>query len=146
ETELKKRAMRQRSAGKIKPGVEIDARPTSGAPINLDAMLHAPVNESGVIFLFGIMARRLGFVVDSLRANFPDCHAKREIRPGVWKPVTIEFEFESRNFELHRHPIDGCDIIVCWNHNWPDCPRNLEVVELSKEIGKLQGRSDPVLA
>jgi hypothetical protein len=26
-------------------------------------------------------------------------------------------------------------MIICWKHNWPDCP--LEVVELSKLVGKL---------
>jgi hypothetical protein len=144
ETELKKQAMQQRPAGKIKARAEIDARPTSGAPIHLDALLHAPVNESGVVFLFGIMARGLGFVVDSLRANFPDCHAKREIRPDVWKPVTIEFEYESRNFLLHRHPVDGCDVIVCWRHNWPECPKGLEVIALSEEIEKIErGKCQP---
>jgi hypothetical protein len=26
-------------------------------------------------------------------------------------------------------------IIVCWEHNWPECP--LEVIELKKEIAKI---------
>jgi hypothetical protein len=26
-------------------------------------------------------------------------------------------------------------MIVCWKHNWPECP--LEVLELSKLVGKL---------
>jgi len=26
------------------------------------------------------------------------------------------------------HEVDGCDVLVCWKHNWPECP--LEVVEL----------------
>ena len=26
-------------------------------------------------------------------------------------------------------------MIVCWKHNWPECP--LEVLELSKFVGKL---------
>jgi hypothetical protein len=27
-------------------------------------------------------------------------------------------------------------MIICWRHNWPDCPPNLEVIELSKELSK----------
>ncbi len=27
----------------------------------------------------------------------------------------------------------SCDVIVCWEHNWVDCP--LEVVELRGKIG-----------
>jgi hypothetical protein len=51
--------------------------------------------------------------------------------------VRIEFEYESRNFYVHRHPPGGCDVIVCWRHNWPECPSDLEVVELSTVIGTL---------
>jgi hypothetical protein len=28
-------------------------------------------------------------------------------------------------------------VIVCWVHNWPECPEWIEVVELSKEIAKI---------
>jgi hypothetical protein len=34
----------------------------------------------------------------------------------------------------HGHRVEGCDMIVCWKHNWPECP--LEVLELSKVMGK----------
>jgi hypothetical protein len=35
------------------------------------------------------------------------------------------------------HSLDGADLIVCWTHNWPECP--LEVLELKSVIcgGKL---------
>jgi hypothetical protein len=46
----------------------------------------------------------------------------------------IEFEYESRNFREHGHPPDGCDMIICWIHNWPECPANLEVIALKDEI------------
>jgi hypothetical protein len=39
------------------------------------------------------------------------------------------------------HDPNGCDIIVCWEHNWPECP--LEVIELKKEIAK-RGKSKPL--
>jgi hypothetical protein len=42
--------------------------------------------------------------------------------------VKIEFEQESRNFLKHMHLASECDLIVCWKHNWPECP--LEVIEL----------------
>jgi hypothetical protein len=54
-----------------------------------------------------------------------------------WQEVWIEFEFESRNFLAHMHRLDGCDLIVCWEHNWPDCP--LEVVELKQALSRRQG-------
>jgi hypothetical protein len=107
-------------------------RPVYGRPLLWPELAHEPVNELGVVFVFGMMARRLGFVVHRLQAGFPDCIAMREVAPGVWQRVRIEFEFESRNFLKHKHRRDKCDVIVCWKHNWKDCP--LDVVELGREI------------
>jgi hypothetical protein len=97
-------------------------------------LTYAPTFEGGVIFLFGTMARELGFAVSRIRPMFPDCEAMREVRPGVWQRVRIEFEFESRNFLAHGHDVTGCELIVCWNHNWEGCP--LEVLELRSVVGK----------
>ena len=105
-----------------------------GEPLGLAAMAHAPTNELGVLFLFGILAADLGFRVERLQAAFPDCEAKREVSPGKWELVFIELEIYSRNFKLHRHNPRGCHAIVCWKHNWPDCPEWLEVIELSKVV------------
>ncbi len=105
-------------------------RPVYGRPLPWPELAHEPTNELGVVFVFGMMARKLGFVVHRLQAGFPDCIAMREVAPGVWQRVRIEFEFESRNFKKHRHRKDKCDVIVCWKHNWKDCP--LDVVELSE--------------
>jgi len=109
-------------------------RPVYGTPMNTCPMGHAPTNEMGVVFLFGVMARDLGYIATLLQSEFPDCEALRKMMPDRWQRVRIEFEFESRNFLKHGHDVNGCDMIVCWKHNWPECP--LEVVELRKLIGK----------
>jgi Homing endonuclease associated repeat len=107
-------------------------RPIYGTPFIMSALGHAPTNEAGVIFLFGTVARELGFMVIRVQTEFPDCEAMREVERGRWQRVRIEFEYESRNFVAHMHPVTHCDLIVCWNHNWKDCP--LEVLELSRVI------------
>jgi hypothetical protein len=107
-------------------------RPVYGRPLPWPELAHEPVNELGVVFVFGMMARRLGFIVHRLQAGFPDCIAMREVAPGLWQRVRIEFEFQSRNFKKHKHRKDKCDVIVCWKHNWKDCP--LDVVELGREF------------
>jgi len=112
-------------------------RPTYGNPIDFRGLRHEPVNENGVVFLFGIVARELGYSVEAVQAGFPDCEAKRQVGVGRWQRVRIEFEFESRNFRDHGHSPDGCDIIVCWRHNWPECPNHIEVVELWNVIETL---------
>ena len=121
---------------------KLDKRPTYGNPIDFRGLRHEPVNESGVVFLFGIVARELGYYVEAVQAGYPDCEAKRQISPGKWQRVKIEFEFESRNFRDHGHPPEGCDIIVCWRHNWAECPEHLEVLELSQVIQELATSDD----
>jgi Homing endonuclease associated repeat len=116
------------------PGRLFRDRPLLGPPLSLPGLGHEPMNETGVVFLFGMLAHRLGFQVESLQAGFPDCEAARQIQPGKWQRVRIEFEFESRNFLTHRHPPEACDVIVCWRHNWLECPNHLEVVELRKVL------------
>jgi hypothetical protein len=103
-------------------------RPTYGPPMMRGPMAFGPENENGVLFLFGAKAEKLGFVIKKIQTAFPDCIAMREVEPGVWQEVRIELEKESRNFVRHMHDLKGADIIVCWKHNWPECP--LEVIEL----------------
>jgi hypothetical protein len=81
-------------------------------------------------------------LVEAVQAGFPDCEAKRQVDAGKWQRVRIEFEFESRNFRDHGHLPDGCDLIVCWKHNWQDCPPHLEVVELSTIIKSLSANEE----
>lgn len=129
ELELRKPVTRR---GRVLHGL-----PMYGAPMHLPEMAHEPLNELGVIFAFGVLARRLGFVALRFQPGFPDCEALRETARGVWQRVRIEFEFESRNFLRHRHKPNGCELIVCWKHNWKGCPEGLEVIELRKEIAKI---------
>lgn len=111
----------------------IRKRPSYGRLINFRGMQHAPMNELGVVFLFGMLAKELGFVVEAISASFPDCEAKRLIESGdQWERVLIEFEYKSGNFQKHGHSVDECDLIVCWEHDWEECP--LEVLELSMVI------------
>jgi hypothetical protein len=110
-----------------------------GSFLNFRGLLHAPLNEQGVVFLFGMVALELGYVVESITPGFPDCEAKRRVSKSgdTWERTRIEFEFESRNFLTHGHRLEDCDVIVCWEDNWPDCP--IEVMELKSVIQNLDG-------
>lgn len=111
-----------------------------GAPLNFGSLIYEPVNEQGVVFLFGMVSRALGFSVEYIGTDFPDCEAKRYVegRGKRQQTVKIEFEYRSRDFD---HVVEDCDIIVCWEDNWgDDCP--LEVIELRTEIKKLQERPE----
>lgn len=121
---------------------KLEGRPIYGNPVDFRGLRHEPVNEQGVVFLFGMVAKELGYMVEAIQAGFPDCEAKRQVGPNKWQQVRIEFEFESSEFRNHGHSEDGCDVIVCWRHNWPDCPAHLEVVELESVIKSLAKSED----
>ncbi len=109
--------------------------PTYGNPLDFRGLRHEPINEQGVVFLFGMVAHDLGYMVEAVQGGFPDCEAKRAVAKDKWQRVRIEFEFESRNFLEHGHLVDGCDLIVCWRHTWPECP--IEVLELRSILQKI---------
>ncbi len=112
-----------------KKKIELKPEVLEGAPLR-----YAPQNELGVVFLFAHIARRKGLKIDEIKPGFPDCIAYKNTGKGE-KKIRIEFEYKSRNFLQQGHDPKGCDCIVCWEHNWPGKPRNIEVIELRKEFG-----------
>ena len=116
---------------------EGDSSPASnrriyGRPIGHPEFRHAPVNEMGVVGLFCVMARELGYAIEAMHVAFPDAEVKRcvDVKRDQWERLRVEFEFESRNFLTHGHDAAACVLIICWNHNWADCPR--PVLELKR--------------
>jgi hypothetical protein len=111
-----------------------------GEPIDFRGLRHAPINEQGVVYLFGMVSRELGFSIEALQQGFPDCEGKYlyDAKRNLWAKARIEFEFRSSNFREHGHNPEQCDFIVCWEHDWPDCP--LKVIALRDEIKRLPSR------
>jgi hypothetical protein len=89
--------------------------------------------------MFGAVADELGFEIIGNRSEFPDCEARRKENADRdrYKKCLIEYEFSSLDYKKHKHPTVGCDLVVCWLHNWSECP--IEVLSLEKEIKKLDG-------
>src|SRR4029077_11836541 len=46
---------------------KLDGRPTYGNPIDFRGLRHEPVNEQGVVFLFGMVAKELGYMVEAVQ-------------------------------------------------------------------------------
>lgn len=102
-------------------------------------MMHEPATEACVLFLFGMMAQKLGMILVHAQTEFPDCVVMREVQPGKWQAWRVEVELRSRNFFQHGHDPKGCDMIVCWEHDWAECPEEIEVVELKTQIARIAG-------
>jgi hypothetical protein len=62
-----------------------NGRVVCGARLEIGAFRHAPVNEQGVSMLFAILAERLGYLIEGVRAEFPDCEARKLVGPDAWQ-------------------------------------------------------------
>lgn len=109
-----------------------------GDLLNFRGLVYAPINEQGVVFLFGKVVEDLNMYVEEMRREYPDCIARRYVGNGRWEELRVEFEFQSKGFQDHEHDPAQCDMIICWENNWPDCP--LEVIELREAIKGMEPR------
>ena len=103
-----------------------------GDPMDLRVMRWSPTNEMGVVALFIEFRHDLGFpIIDFIRTQFPDASAfeksgQRHVRRY------IEFEFRSSGYKSHLKSKRKCDYVVCWEHDWKDCP--IPAIELRTQI------------
>lgn len=101
-----------------------------GELINFRGLVYSPINEQGVVFLFGRLLEDLNMYIEEVRIKYPDCIARRYTGTG-WKKVYIEFEYFSSNFIQHKHNPKECDIIVCWIDDLtPEQKKQLEGIEI----------------
>ncbi len=97
----------------------------------IGGLIWEPSYEEEVVLLFGMLLGRLNeaYLIDECSGNFPDCLLKTA---DGQHEIRAEFELFSSYFKDHGHNPDKCDLIVCWEHNWPESP--LQVLELSSLI------------
>ena len=71
-----------------------------GSLINFRGMVYSPINEQGVILLFGKILKDLNMYVEEIKTGYPDCVARRRTGKG-WERIYIEFEYSSSGFKSH---------------------------------------------
>lgn len=109
-----------------------------GEPMELQVMRWTPTNEMGVVALFIEFRRELGFpIIEIIRTSFPDAAVFESSSKGYIRKY-IEFEFRSSGYKSHIRSKRKCDYVVCWEHDWKDCP--MPVRELKTEVPKIIGK------
>ncbi|MFO7535727.1 MAG: hypothetical protein R6X19_08625 [Kiritimatiellia bacterium] len=103
-------------------------------------MRWTPINEMGVVALFVEFRKELGFpLIEIIRTRFPDAVVFEENAKGQYVRRYVEFEFRSSGYKAHLKTKRQCHYVVCWEHNWKDCP--LPVIELKSRVPEImQGR------
>jgi len=105
-----------------------------GEVINFRGLVYSPINEQGVVFLFGKVSRDLKIEIEEIQQGFPDAIGRVKTSRG-WVKRTIEFEFKSSNYD---HLPKKCDIIICWEDDWQERPKEIEVIELKRVVEDLK--------
>jgi hypothetical protein len=100
----------------------------TGDILGVRSIVYEPINEQGVILLFAALAYELDFRIEGIRSRFPDALLRRKNVKDRWVSCKAEFEYKSSDFKTHGHDIKQCDLIICWEHDWKDCP--IEVLNL----------------
>jgi hypothetical protein len=118
----------------IQPRMSKKKRDEVGEPINFRGLTHAPLNEAGVLYLFGMVSHELGFIIETIRPGFPAGEGRRcfDKENNRWEHTHIDFEYKSSQFKEKGYDVNDCDLIVCWIHDWEECP--LEILELRSTI------------
>jgi hypothetical protein len=116
-------------------------RSVVGDLINFRGMVYSPVNENGVVFLFGKVVEDLNMYIEEIKPGYPDCIARRFVGNG-WQRLSIEFELKASNFMQHKHDPRLCDAIVCWDNDLSKTGplKEIEVIELKSLIKELPNR------
>jgi len=103
----------------------------TGGILGVRGIVYEPINEQGVILLFAALCHELGFMIEGIRSAFPDALLRRKNAKGTWNSCRAEFEFKSSSFKYHKHDPKQCELIICWEHDWKECP--LEVLCLKEK-------------
>lgn len=105
-------------------------------PRSFRGFAYAPRTEQEVVALFGLLLPHLELpiCVEEIGTEFPDLIAFRTDGEEA-KTIRVEFELQSSNFVQHGHDETGCDLIICWEHDWISCP--FEVISLRAVVERV---------
>lgn len=93
--------------------------------------------EGDVRAYFEAICDQLGYQIMISQHDFPDY----VLMDAEGNTVRVEAEVQSSGFRDHGHDPKGCDLIVCWRHDWLDSP--VEVLELQSIHGHLDNPPSP---
>jgi len=108
-----------------------------GELVGKRGIVYAPVNRAGVLLIFSRLLDEFEMLVEETADDCRYIIARRRVdtgQPGSsrWERVKIALAYESAEIqEANKIDTDSdgsADLLICWQHNWPECP--LETFEL----------------
>jgi len=85
----------------------------------MDEVVTFPVDsEDAVKTLFVLLSSSLGYRILSVGVRGFD-YVLADKDGNVFN---AEVEYYASEFVKHRHPVEECELLICWVDDWPDCP------------------------
>jgi len=113
----------------IKQGLKLPFGYIRGKELKRYGMMYEPTTEDEVIVLFSKIHERLGFTfIKIARKAYPDCICIDKNN----NEIKIEFEYNSCSFKSHLGKENECNLVVCWEHDFIECP--IKVISLKEFI------------
>jgi hypothetical protein len=104
------------------------AKTIVGDLIGKRGVVYAPVNQAGVLLLFSRLLDEFDMLVEQTAEDCGHVIGLRRVEQG-WERVKIMIAFKSSDLE-NASDKDG-DLLICWCHDWQECPlRTFELKSL----------------
>lgn len=100
---------------------QVLAKYSRAAPNHVSGLwqpLEVPRNELQVRELFATRLPEYGYHLVCSQTEFPDWLLVNNEGDFIY----TEVEHRSSSFSDHQHDVGNCDLIACWEHDWPDSP------------------------
>jgi hypothetical protein len=80
-----------------------------GDPIQWSGLVYSPLNNAGILFALGTIAKSIGLLFEEFSDDFKTAICRRKTVLG-WERVKVEFAFRSSD----SIPDDDVDLLICW--------------------------------
>jgi hypothetical protein len=82
-------------------------------------IVYAPINRAGVLVMFARLLDEFDMLLEETSPDGDYVIVRRRVDTG-WERVKVGLAYKSSEF--NDFDIDDGDLLICWNHDWPECP------------------------
>ena len=89
--------------------------------------------------MFSRLLDEFDMLVEEVSADCDYIVARRRV-DSVWERVTVSIAY--RSSDLNNGSNISADLLICWFHDWPECPLRTFALKSLFENGMLIGKTD----
>lgn len=95
------------------------AKSIVGDLVGKRGIVYAPINRAGVLLIFARLLDEFDMLIEETAEDCRYVIVRRRVDLG-WERLTVGLACKSS--EIKNWTDFQGDMVICWNHDWPDCP------------------------